>query len=621
MNDIDDIPLGSTYQFVDDLDDLPVGATVDPGYGQPTNQPALNIAQTMGKGKSFVTGAGHGLTQMGRAIEDAYLKMFGSEREKEDLQKQIAMEKERYGQITGEFNPKAGYIKGGNLAGQVAAGLAIPTPQAKTMAGRALLNAAIGGGFEGLTTTGSFGDRAVAGGIGAFGGGVGSLGADLLTKGAGAVRGKWTQPEAIERRAAMKRLGLEPRIGDITDVDTGSMIKSGENLLADTPLGATSFAGDVGQLRRTIVPDRVSGRNVITEAANETDKGVRTLSNKIWQPFESFVASNKVPNVYLTEMRNALAKILKHDPDFISKVPGAPMKEELKRISEIPAHKAVTMPLKDYHKLMRSIGALKPSVKAASTPSPMSSKIADVEIYPKYAELLEGIAKDVDYLKGLKNPNAQKAHELFTGAKDQWQEKVLPWRKSVMASKLKDMDSGVEGAEATARLVSGADPDLAMRVRDYLKQYGPRDPAKPDLASDPMDALIGMSRQGQALANESMNPSILDVTKGILSSPLAFGSRNRAVQNMYFGDPMLSGSTFDGLGAYAGQLNPFDSLPELVRRVGIGLGRETGDVSGVTAAAILKLLGSTGGDDTQSSSDPSYSHGIGAATQAGVMGR
>jgi hypothetical protein len=51
------------------------------------------------------------------------------------------------------------------------------------------------------------------------------------------------------------------------------------------------------------------------------------------------------------------------------------------------------------------------------------------------------------------------------------------------------------------------------------------------------------------------------------------------------------------------------------------MGRETGDVSGVTTAAILKLLGNRGGDDTQSSDDPSYSHGIGAATQAGVMGR
>ena len=157
MNDIDDIPLGSTYQFVDELGNIPVGATVDPGYGRPTNQPALNIAQTMGKGKSFVTGAGHGLTQIGRAVEEAYLKMFGSEREKEDLQKQIAMEKDRYRQITGEFNPNAGYIKGGNLASQVGAGLALPTPQSKTMAARALLNAVIGGTFEGLTTTGSFG--------------------------------------------------------------------------------------------------------------------------------------------------------------------------------------------------------------------------------------------------------------------------------------------------------------------------------------------------------------------------------------------------------------------------------------------------------------------------------
>jgi hypothetical protein len=595
MNDIDDIPLGSTYQFADELGNIPVGATVDPGYGQPTNQPALNIAKTMGKGKSFVTGAGHGLTQMGRAIEEAYLKMFGSEREKEDLQKQIAMEKERYGQITGQFNPNAGWIKGGNLAGQVGAGLAIPTPHSKTMAARALLNAGIGGAFEGLTTTGDFGDRAVAGGIGAFGGGVGSLGADLLTKGAGAFKGKWTQPEAIERRAAMGRLDLKPRIGDIADIDTGSMIKSGENLLADTPLGATRFAEDVGQLRRTIVPDRVSGRNVITEAANETDKGVRTLSNKIWEPFESFVASNNVPGVRPTELKAALNDLLAHDSKFLSKIPGDQVRAELERLYSTPLNKIKSIPIDEYHQLMKSIGGLTPSVKAMSTPAPGAIKIADKEIYPKFAALLEGINQDVARLKGLKNPNAQKAYDLFDGARKEWQDKVLPWKESDLAFKLKQKGLG---AEETAGAISKADPDLAMRVRDYLKQYGPYD------AADPMDALIGMNRQGQALANESMNPSILDVTKGILSSPLAFGSRNKTVQNMYFGDPMLD-----------------DGLAELVRRVGIGMGRETGDISGVTTAAILKLLGSRDSDDTMSSDDPSYSHGIGAATQAGVMGR
>jgi hypothetical protein len=601
MNEIDDIPPGLTLSYTDDLDDLPVGATIDPGYGQPTNQPALNIAQTMGKGKSFVTGAGHGLTQMGRAIEEAYLKMFGSESEKADLQKQIAMEKERYGQITGQFNPNAGWIKGGNLAGQVGAGLAIPTPHAKTMAGRALLNAAIGGGFEGLTTTGSFGDRAIAGGIGAFGGGVGSVGADLLTKGVGAARGKWTQPEAIERRTAMERLGLKPRIGDISDIDTGSMIKSGENLLANTPLGATRFAEDVGQLRRAIVPDRTSGRNVITEAANETDKGVSKLSNQIWQPFESFVTSNTVPGVRPTELKIALNDLLEHDSTFLSKIPGDKVRAELERLYVTPLNKIKSIPIQDYHNLMKSIGGLTPSVKAMSTPAPGATKIADKAIYPKFAALLEGINQDVSRLKGLKNPNAQEAYRLFDSAKKEWQEKVLPWKESDLAFKLKQKGSG---AEDTANIVSRSDPDLAMRVRDYLKQYGPRDPAKPDLASDPMEALIGMNRQGQALANEAANPSILDMTKGVMSSPLAFGSRNKAVQNMYFGDPMLD-----------------DGLAELVRRVSIGIGRETGDVSGVTTAAILNMLGSSDKDNTMNESDPNYSHGVGAATQAGVMGR
>lgn len=595
MSDIDDIPLGSTTTFVDELGDLPVGVTVDKGYGQPTNQPSLNIAQTMGKGKSLVTGAGHGLTQMGRAIEEAYLKMFGSELEKEDLQKQIAMEKDRYNQITSKWNPNAGYIKGGNLASQVGVGLAIPTPQAKTMAARSLLNAMLGGTFEALTTTGTLGDRTIAGGIGAFGSGVGSIGADLATKGVGAARKKWTQPEAIERRAAMERLGLKPRIGDITDVDTGSMIKSGENLLADTPFGATRFAEDIGKLRRTIVPDRVSGKNVITEAVNETDKGVRNLSNKIWEPFESFVTGNKVPGVRPTELKAALSDLLAHDSKFLSKIPGDQVRAELERLATTPLSKIKSIPIDEYHKLMKSIGGLTPSVKAMATPAPGATKIADKEVYSKFAALLEGINQDVARLKTLKNPNAQKAYDLFDSARKEWQEKVLPWKESDLAFKLKEKGLG---AEETAGLISKSDPDIANRVRDYLKQYGPYDSA------DPIEALIGMNRQGQALANEAMNPSILDVTKGLLSSPLALASRNKATQNMYFGDPLLD-----------------SGVAEAVRRLSIGTGRETGDLSGATTAMILKLLSDRDKDDTMSSDDPSYSHGIGAATQAGVMGR
>lgn len=595
MSDIDDIPLGATTSFQDDLGNIPVGATVSKGYGQPTDQPSLNIAQTMGKGKSFVTGAGHGLTQMGRAIEEAYLKLFGSDREREDLQKQIAMEKQKYGQMTSEWNPNAGYMKGGNLASQVGAGLAIPTPQAKTMAGRALLNAAIGGGFEGLTTTGGLGDRAISGALGAFGGGVGSAGADLVTKGAGALRGKWTQPDAIVRRSAMERLGLRPRIGDITDVDSGSIIKSGENLLADTPLGATRFSEDVGKLRRTIVPDRVSGKNVISEAVNETDKGVRDLSNKIWKPFEDFVSGNPVPGVRPTELKAALSDLLTHDSKFLNKIPGDQVRAELERLATTPLNRIKSIPIDEYHRLMKSIGALTPSVKAMSTPAPGATKIADKAIYPKFAALLDGINSDVARLKTLKNPNAQKAYDLFDGARKEWQEKVLPWKESDLVFKLKEKGLG---AEETAGLISKSDPDIAMRVRDYLKQYGPYG------SSDPIDALIGMSRQGKALANETMEPSILDVTKGVLSSPLAFGSRNKGVQNMYFGDPMLD-----------------NSIAEAVRRLGVGYGRETGDVSGVTAATIANLLGKKKGDDTVSSDDPSYSHGVGAATQAGVAGR
>jgi hypothetical protein len=118
---------------------LKQGFTTEKDYGAPTNDANLNVAKSRGRMSSFGTGVGYGTKQIKNALEEAYLKFVGTDQEREDLQKEIAHEKDVYGRVTSKWNPNAGYMKGGNTAAQVGFGMALPTAQSKTMGARAFV--------------------------------------------------------------------------------------------------------------------------------------------------------------------------------------------------------------------------------------------------------------------------------------------------------------------------------------------------------------------------------------------------------------------------------------------------------------------------------------------------
>lgn len=588
--------------------------TTEKDFGQPTNQPSLNIAQTLGPGKSFLTGAGYGLTKAGRGLEEAWLRWFGSDKEREDLQKVIANEERIRKEIGSGWNPNAGYITGGEITGQVLPALAIPTPQSKaqlansllansrlkyvipkaeTTLGRAGWNALIGGGYEGLTSTGSFGDRATAAGLGSIGGAGGSIVGDLITKGWNRLRGVYDQPEAIALAERLRKLGLKPRLGDIMDPGTGTLVRSGENLLAETPIGSSRMTDDIETLRRMIVPDRIQGTNIVSEAVKQTEKGVQNRADEIWQPFKEFVTTNQVPGVRPVNLYNGLKQITRFDKGFLNDIKDDVLRKKLEDLLTQNPNKLKAIPADEYVELNSALSGLTPYIKARAQPAPGSTALADKQSYKRFAEnIMDGLRKDWDTWKTYKSPNAKQAKELLDTAQTSWKKEVLPWQRSELVYKLKDIEQ--HGSPETARLISGEpDIDLTSLVRDYLKRYGPYD------SEVPVEALMAMNRQGQALASGAEKVSGMDISRGLFGAPVAAFSRKPGFQKYYLGSAQPQGP-----------------LMELIKRGIIGTGRETGLEQLVGTSALQSLIGKK--DDGLYAGGPEDIHGVGHATQIGV---
>jgi hypothetical protein len=573
---------------------LKQGFTTEKDYGAPTNDANLNVAKSRGRMSSFGTGVGYGTKQIKNALEEAYLKFVGTDQEREDLQKEIAHEKDVYGRVTSKWNPNAGYMKGGNTAAQVGFGMALPTAQSKTMGARALVNALIGGGYEGLTTSGSFGDRLGAAGLGATGSGAGSVGMDLIAKRLSSWLGKSTQPEAIARRDAMVRKGFEPRIGDIADPHTATLLKSGENLLADTTLGATKFTDDIAGIERMIVPDRATGINALTSIGKETEKGVRAASNVMWEPFEQAIQGN-VTKVRPVGLHESLNKILVEYPQVFSQtnIPNQITRDKLMNIASMDPKKLQSIPIGEYHDLRKALGAVTANVKikatpiAAGSPAPLDKKAVGMvkDLYRKSSE-------DID--RWGRNGSNQKAHQLFSKANEEYKNVILPWEENTIAKGLKEGPDKF-GTKETAQLVSGGDRLEATVVRDLIKKFGPYG------ESDAIDVLTGMSRQGQGVTGHDPILSGMDVTRGILASPLAMASRMKPVQDVYFGDPLLGSKAMN-----------------TARRAGMGYAREHGDVPLVGGLALYDLLFGGGEDGDRNSDEPGVNMPISSANQMGT---
>lgn len=550
-----------------------------------------DYAKGIGPGKAALIGAGRGMNNAYRGVKDLILAggellgIDGAKKTRQQMREEGRENNKFWNEgVANKLSPVAGYAKTGQFAGEVLPSLALPASRAATLLGRAGVNAGIGGAYELATTEGSAADRGLSGMAGAIGAGVGSAGMEALLKPVKGYLGNWGAKDSAKvMNEKLTGMGLRPRIGDIDKEAT--LMGMAENLHSHLPTGAGAFAREKEKLRRLIVPDKVKGTNVVTESINETNKAVNNLSNEIWKPFEDFVTSNpKLPGLRPNGLKSSLTEIIRHDPNFISKIPDQVVRDQLEAIVKTPMNKLKSIPVLEYHELRKSLGGLTPSIKAISTPVPGSTKMADRNLPLRFAKLLEGTSDDLNTWGSYKSVGDGK--RLFDDANKQWKEKVLPWKESDVVYDLKQVTK--YGAPDTARILTSPDSDKVDLVRKYLKEYGPYD------GSDVADAVTTMNRHGSALGkvdeglthSGSLTAAGLQEALAAIVAPTAWASGTRFGKNAYFGDAV-----------------PLMTSP--LGRLGLGASRESGPDVAAIMALIKDLMGSTDEDDK----------GMGAQTQ------
>lgn len=585
----------------------------DDDYNVPNPDMERYSVNEYGPLQTATIGAGYGMDRTVKGLRDLALaskELFGSEKtaaqasmDRARLQEEIKTAKDDfYRGIANEDSPVRGWAKGGDIVGEILPSLLLPGAKAKSMIGRGAQLAGVQGLYEALTTPGSIGDRLVSGATGAVGAGTGSIALESLGKVGSALAGKYKDPMVKAVRDRLVAMGLRPNIGDISPKGEGSFIRGVENFHASTPWGSGALAKEANKLDDLIVPSSVR-KNVVKEGAEEVTKNLQIKSDMIWKPFNDFVSQNKVPGVRPVNLKQGLDELLKHDKNFLNKLPDDQVREKLYGVLDTPISKLKSIPIEEYNVLMQKLGAMTPAVRAAAQPVPGSTKIADTGVYAKFSSLLKGISDDFEQWGTYKT--AKPAYELFKQSKSSWEKEVLPWKTSDIAHQLKEVPL-LKSADTADLISKERNTKVVDELRKYMRDYGTKE------GSNVTDALASMRRAAGKIGAidesphaSSLTTTVLEPIIGSLATPLGVASRKRAFQNLWFApsEHMVPSLVPGGLNA--------------LRNIPIGAAREFGPEIGTIEAMIYDLMKKEDQDEEVNMGNQHFS-GIGSATQAGV---
>jgi hypothetical protein len=502
-------------------------------------------AKGYGAGKAALVGTGRGLTKVGRGAKDLilagaellggdYTSKLAKERRKELAD--LTTEENRYWEegLANKESGVSGWAKGGEFAGEVLPAFAVPGSGAGTLLARAASNAGRQGLLNAATTQGNVVDRAAAGGTGAIGGGLGSIGGDVIAKGFGGAMGKWGDPVAKQVNDRLVAMGLKPRIGDLAGRENAHVVRGMENWASHLPVSKGDVIEQQEKLRRLIVPDKMSGENMVTKAVKTTDQKVREHADDIYAPVKQKIGKTSIL-IDPTNTHVAAAKLKAEYPGIFD---GTYYKQ-----SDLDAfNKFVDSPTSltydEFRNIQQILGAAQGRAQnMVNKGEIVGNAVGDAKQAYKTSKL------DFETWGQNSSPSAKRKYAQIVkehnDATARWEKEVLPWKQSDVAQDLRNISTF--GAPDTARVLTRADTDKADLVRHYLKQYGPEGNA--DLA----DALSVMRRSAQGLASATDDEVVHSgsLLSGILAPGLitgATGSAKMSANNfgkaMYFGDSM-----------------------------------------------------------------------------------
>ena len=583
------------------------GWSPDSDYEAPKNDARMNIINSGSALQTGIDAAAYQQRRMTNSMKQAWHKLRGNDQEVAELQKIMDHEDNIYkNYFRSPFAKHRTAAAVGNIAGGVTHPVSMatmPLGGGATLPARAAIQGAIGAGTEALTSPGGAGDRAAAGGLGFVGGAVGSGLGDAVAKGWSGLKGEWIDPAIKEVNDRLTAMGLKPTIGDLAGPNDASVVKAVENMYHKTSSGQKKLGEEAEKLRRMIVPNKQTGKNVVADSITTTGRGVNDASNDIWSGFNTAIQGN-VTGVRPVALKKGLDDLIAEYPQLLSQsgIPNKKIRDQLSLLAETPANKLQSMPIADFNDLRKSIGSVVASTKELTTPA-ASGGVTRLD--KKALGMVGGLLDDAksDMYRWGNNGKNQKAYKLFTEADAKWQADILPWRKSQLAQDLKEIDN--LGAPETAKRIAGEhDSDAIDQVRQYLKQYGGYDEA------NVFDALSTQRRAAERMGTE--------VGSVIPSPTLGLGvpTHRPSVKGMYFGDPRLPNmnSPLRSVGDLASE-----SAKVLARKSPIAASRELGKEELSMLGLIFDLFG---GDEEDNNPAEQFSHGSpGAASQQGAAGR
>ena len=614
----------------------PRNFTTDADYAPP-NTPQHNAARKLTKGQTFVNTAADAQKRVNLAVQELYYKMTGNKPQLERVQNSQQIMQDDYDNFyRHRDNPNRGWAAGGNFVGGVThpgSMATLPLGGGATLPARAASQGAIAGLYEFLTSPGSFSDRMGSGLVGSLGGAVGSAGGDLLTKGASGLMGRWTDKAARHGNELSKKAGTEPGIGQLREYSGSQMSadqlrERGSNWPASIERHARhNQEVDGRKLKEAmgVSKDPKTSTALPKSDAKTLHEALSNETKQLWAPF--YKESAKIHDkVWPVELWQALKQIEKHNSKLLgdsSAFTDDVVRGQLQ--SMLNTSNSAKLPRftpEEYTQIVSELGNAQHRVGVLSRGEAPSY---DSKAVQRVTEAF-GAAKDSMRNWGAKHPDVLNAWET---ALQRYQDEIIPVRNNDILRVATDLEP--KGRDITNLMGATSERQNYDQLRDLIGAYRSRGILD---AADRLDVLDANSFAAGHMA-DGMLPvngapsmrtaakdtsdvfSLLgDAASKITTSPLAKG--------WYFGDPLLgelADKTTKSDFILGDRIHPSvarGALSTVLRKTPIAASREAGDDE---SKLLLWLMDSMGSEDDQKSNDPGFQHGIGAATQEGVMGR
>jgi hypothetical protein len=451
-----------------------------------TNPNNLSFGESVAaNAKSRVTGMGEGLQDLWERVKIAFGS--GDKQELEKLQGEWAqrrLQDERsHGKAPGAMIGKA--------APDIIAGLATRNPL-------------VFGGLEAATTPGSATERATAGATATAGAWGGNRVGELISKGAGMLKGKsgWVPAEAAGRQDRAEKYGMKATLGDL---NPNSIIRGAENFAEDHMSRALHRGPNLDAQTEWLGKNLIYNQKLL-KGIERTTENLNNTSRSRW---ENEVYS--LPTATGVQPFDTRAKLVPFMSKFGSKLKAEIDDEEvwngIVQMTSNPKRIPSPLDFREMRELQSNIGSL---ARKFETLSADTSRKLDPNIARGLKEIQTSIHSDLRNWG--KNPGNKDAFDKYSEVNKWYRNEVIPYMKNPIVEQVR---AGKFNTSNQSDLLREITPHTRLEARNELEAYGKRyDPGfrRQDGQLETMDEYIKLvntfDRAARKVAHGTPDPKL-----------------------------------------------------------------------------------------------------------------